>query len=298
MAIYAGNLKAGEDVTFDGSAETHGYFVMYGGLGIDDLTGGANSDGFYFGPGKFSQTDHVDGGGGSQNQLGLDGNYNFSAGGLGTLGGNFTNIQTIVLYAGDPRDAANPAPNVYHIETNDAAVAANQTLAIWGTPVTTDLYFDGSAETDGGFKIYSGSGNDFLHGGLGADLIVGGLGNDTLYGGGGNDTFQFNAVEESSPSNGRDGIEDFNLGDKIDLSGIDADVNTAGDQAFHFIDSGAFTGHAGELIAVQDAGNSPIWTVSGDTDGDGIADFQLIVVVTNDPGTSTQHIISANDFLP
>ncbi|MBV9929469.1 MAG: calcium-binding protein, partial [Alphaproteobacteria bacterium] len=65
MTIYAGNLASGENVVFDGSAETHGYFVMYGGLGDDDLTGGANSDGFYFGPGKFDQNDHVDGGGGT-----------------------------------------------------------------------------------------------------------------------------------------------------------------------------------------------------------------------------------------
>ncbi|MBV9931132.1 MAG: cadherin domain-containing protein, partial [Alphaproteobacteria bacterium] len=104
MTIYAGNLASGENVVFDGSAETHGYFVMYGGLGDDDLTGGANSDGFYFGPGKFDQNDHVDGGGGTQNQLGLDGSYDFEASSaLGTFGGNFTGIQTIVLYKGDAR---------------------------------------------------------------------------------------------------------------------------------------------------------------------------------------------------
>ena len=79
MTIYAGNLAAGENVSFDGSAETHGYFIIFGGQGADDLKGGSGSDGFYFGPGKFSQADRIDGGGGTVNQIGLDGSYDFEA---------------------------------------------------------------------------------------------------------------------------------------------------------------------------------------------------------------------------
>ncbi|MDB5692058.1 MAG: hypothetical protein JWO81_1121, partial [Alphaproteobacteria bacterium] len=60
---------------------------------------------------------------------------------------------------------------------------------------------------------------------------------------------------------------------------------------FHFVDGAtAFDGQAGDLIAVQGAGNSPIWTVSGDVDGDGTADFELIVVIAD------AHPITHTDF--
>ena len=76
---------------------------------------------------------------------------------------------------------------------------------------------------------------------------------------------------------------------RIDLSSIDADANAAGDQAFNFIGSDAFSGAAGELRAVFDAGSS-IWTVSGDVDGDGLADLAIHVTTTgSDP-------IASGDF--
>jgi Ca2+-binding RTX toxin-like protein len=289
MTIYAGNLAAGENVTFDGSAETHGYFVYYGGLGSDDVKGSAASDGFYFGPGKFASTDHVDGGGGGQNQLGFDGSYDFEASSaLGTLGGNFTNIQTIVLYRGNPGDVANPYPNLYHIVTNDAAVAAGKTLAIYGVPVISDLYFDGSAESNGGFRIFSGTGNDTLLGGQGNDQIYGNLGADTMTGGGGSDTFLYTDTAQSAGAS-VDHITDFDAGDKIDLTQIDADATQAGDQAFAFIGAAAFGHHAGELRAAFDAVNN-VWTIEGDTDGNGSADFTILVTTQNN------HAIVSTDF--
>ncbi|MEA3039216.1 MAG: hypothetical protein QOE79_1729, partial [Sphingomonadales bacterium] len=54
---------------------------------------------------------------------------------------------------------------------------------------------------------------------------------------------------------------------------------------------GNFTGHAGELHATQDSPQGPIWTISGDTDGDGQADFQISVVVTD------AHPITNTDFI-
>jgi hypothetical protein len=48
----------------------------------------------------------------------------------------------------------------------------------------------------------------------------------------------------------------------------------AGDQAFHWIGSNAFGGAAGELRAFENGGT---WFVEGDTDGNGSADFQLMV---------------------
>jgi len=72
-----------------------------------------------------------------------------------------------------------------------------------------------------------------------------------------------------------DRITDFTRaqGDKIDLAGIDANTGAAGNQAFGFIGSGLFTGHAGELRA---AVTSPgVTTIAGDTNGDGVSDFHI-----------------------
>jgi hypothetical protein len=288
MVVYAGALGAGATVRFDGSAETHGHFIVYGGAGDDDLSGGSGSDGFYFGPGKFGAGDRIDGGGGARNQLGLDGSYDFEAGSaLGTLGGNFSNIATIVLYAGNPRDPSAPYPNLYHIVTNDAAVAAGHMLTIYGTPVVTTLFFDGSAETDGTWRILSGTGDDTLSGGRGNDLLYGNLGGDTMAGGGGDDTFVYTDVAQSAGAR-VDHIVDFDAGDRIDLSQIDADTTTAGDQAFLFIGSAAFDGHAGELRAEL---VGTFWSIEADVDGDGQADMTIHV------DTLGQHAIGAGDFM-
>lgn len=121
-------------------------------------------------------------------------------------------------------------------------------------------------------------------GGVSDDVITGGGGADVLIGGGGNDTFVFGTTSEST-SAARDQIQDFTLGDRIDLSQI---VTGAGDGDFRFVEgSTRFAGTAGELI-VQQRGNVAI--VQGDTDGDRIADI-VVSVVTG--GVTLQ----ASDFL-
>jgi Ca2+-binding RTX toxin-like protein len=169
-------------------------------------------------------------------------------------------------------------------------VGAGQVMMIYGTQVTSDLYFDGSAETNGGFKILSGSGNDTLIGGAGNDLLYGNLGADTLTGGAGNDTFTYTDVSQSAGA-AIDKITDFDQGDLIDLSQIDADTTHDGDQAFSFIGANAFGGHAGELRATFDQANN-VWNVEGDVDGDGQADFTLHLATLNN------HQVVAADFIP
>jgi Ca2+-binding RTX toxin-like protein len=150
------------------------------------------------------------------------------------------------------------------------------------------LHFDGSAETDGGaFHVFGGDDADVITGGAGNDLLYGGLGADTLAGGAGNDTFRYQAAAESTSAS-QDQILDFASGDLIDISRVDAVSGTPGNEAFTFV--GAFSGHAGELMA-SNGGSGNVWTISGDTDGDGHADFQILVT------TSDSHTIAANDFL-
>ena len=115
-------------------------------------------------------------------------------------------------------------------------------------------------------------GSDTLSGGPGNDTLTGGAGADRLTGGTGSDKFVFNTTAETSG----DTIVDFHHseGDHIDLSGIDANLYIVGNQAFTFIGTQAFHSAPAELrYAVTASGV----TISGDVDGDGVADFSINV---------------------
>lgn len=116
-------------------------------------------------------------------------------------------------------------------------------------------------------------GNDSLEGRGGNDILIGGLGSDSLTGDAGADSFVFKAITESTTA-AYDMIKDFVSGaDHIDLSQIDANTLTAGDQAFVFIGSAAFSMSAGELnFSTPSAG---LGLLQGDINGDGVADFAI-----------------------
>ena len=61
-------------------------------------------------------------------------------------------------------------------------------------------------------------------------------------------------------------------GDLVDVSGWDANLNVAGNQAFTWIGSAAFSGTAGELRTYFDGVDT--W-VQGDINGDAVADFEI-----------------------
>jgi hypothetical protein len=108
-----------------------------------------------------------------------------------------------------------------------------------------------------------------------------------MTGGAGGDTFVFQALSDSIATGARDVIRDFLTGtDTIDLASIDANAGLASDQAFNFIGAGAFTHTAGELQAKAFGANT---LVSGDVDGNGRADFQILL--------SGSVALQATDFL-
>lgn len=85
------------------------------------------------------------------------------------------------------------------------------------------------------------SNNDQLTGTNKNNKLSGLAGDDTLIGGSGSDIFQFNDIKETGKTTKtRDTITDFKTsdGDKIDLSGIDANTNRTGDQPFTNLDVG------------------------------------------------------------
>ncbi|HYX17624.1 MAG TPA: calcium-binding protein [Nostoc sp.] len=109
---------------------------------------------------------------------------------------------------------------------------------------------------DGNDEIDGGDGNDQINGGNGNDTLIGGAGTDTITDGGGNDTFKYLNTSESQVGVARDILIDFTSGiDKIDLSAIDAELSPAGNQAFKFIGTAAFTGSAGEVRYFSNDGN-------------------------------------------
>ncbi|MBL8659452.1 MAG: PQQ-dependent sugar dehydrogenase [Rhodospirillales bacterium] len=150
----------------------------------------------------------------------------------------------------------------------------------------------------GNDKLFGDDADDLIYGGTGIDSLVGGFGNDRLFGeedgdylagrqgadrltgGPGSDFFDYNTIGESTPAPaGRDTIVDFQgIGDarsvdKVDLRGIDADATKAGNQAFVFRGTAAFTG-PGQLH-VKALGDNTL--IEANTKGSLAADFAILV---------------------
>jgi Ca2+-binding RTX toxin-like protein len=214
MVVDGAQLKAGEDFTFDGSAETDGAFRLWGGFGVEDLTGGALSDQFYFSFGRFGADDKVDGGA-SRDQLGLRGDYSIVFG-----ADQVTSIESMVLLSG--RGVSDDTDYDYDLRMHDANLAQGVRMTVDGGQLgaAEELVFDGSAELDGTFRIFGGAGADSLTGGAGADMLLGAAGKDYLKGGGGADVYSYRGASDST-STGYDTIDGFEFGsDTLVLPGV------------------------------------------------------------------------------
>jgi Ca2+-binding RTX toxin-like protein len=226
----------------------------------------------------------------------LNGNHiaNYLAGGAGndTLAGNVGN-DTIVGGAGADLLMGGSDFDVLSYETTTTAMTVNMsgTWTITGSAERIgDVFMDfegirtglGADSITGSITadwIESFAGNDTMIGGSGNDTMIGGTGKDLFTGGGGLDRFVFNALSDSPLAfAGRDVINTFAHGDKIDLSAIDARTNVAGDQAFTFIGAAVFSGVSGQLrfdMTNISATGVKAYTVYGDVNGDSVADLSL-----------------------
>ncbi|MES2665959.1 MAG: M10 family metallopeptidase C-terminal domain-containing protein [Pseudomonadota bacterium] len=130
---------------------------------------------------------------------------------------------------------------------------------------------------DGDDLLIGGDGTDTLRGDEGEDALIGGAGRDNLYGGAEADSFVFRSIAESGTSAAlRDTIFDFEAGvDQITLAAIDALAGTAGNQAFTWLGTGAFTGAAGQ-VRYSVTGTTII--LEGTVTADTMADFQIRVM--------------------
>lgn len=111
--------------------------------------------------------------------------------------------------------------------------------------------------------LLGNSGDDRLTGGQGNDVLDGGIGRDRLTGEQGLDTFLFRSAAESALGKA-DTIADFRSGqDKIDLIDIsDHDLHVSATASAYGVWSGG-SGRSSSLLA--------------DTNGDGIADFEILL---------------------
>lgn len=225
--------------------------------------------------------------------LDYTGNYVFDDQGL-LVGGFVTDIERVV--AGKTRftfsDFAFEAPAFFTADSEEQRIAdilrgADRIAGRGGDDVLLgyggDDHIAGGAGDD---TLIGGEGDDVLNGGEGDDVLIGGLGADRLTGGAGADTFTFIFPADSMPQAWtRDRITDFSSaeGDRIDLRAIDAIIGGK-DNKFTVVED--FTRHRGELtITAIDGG----WRVLGDIDGNGRAEFALVV---NSDGPLT-----ASDFI-
>ena len=294
VSIY-GSAEAGDvargteggDLIDGSGTPVNSYDVSQGG---DDWVIGSSGDDHIFYGGAFTPGDRNDGGSGTDT-LGLFGTYSF------TFDANdLVSVERLALY-GNRHFSGSPAAG-YSITTVDANVgAAGLFVTALSLGADEALAFNGTAETNGRFTILSGAGADTLAGGAGGDhlnggagddqlfglagddTLIGGLGTDTLRGGFGRDTFRLEEIDRGTAAAGReDRIVDFERGlDRIDVSAVDAG-EAAGDQAFAFLGSGAFSGSGtGELRVAAHGTGVNEWLVEGDADGDGTADFAVLV---------------------
>jgi Ca2+-binding RTX toxin-like protein len=264
---------------------------LNGGDGDDTLDGGAGNDTIDGGTGT-NTASYADAALGVTVSLALEGSpQNTKNAGLDTL----TNIQNLLGSAHSDTLTGDGANNTLEGGAGDdtlvggggidtasyASAAAGVTISL----AISTAQATGGAGTDTltGFSNLTGSshadvltgssGNNVLIGGAGDDTLIGGLGTDTLTGGLGADRFAFKTLADSTVAN-PDTITDFShaQGDHIALAAIDANTNVAGDQAFTLVAS--FTHVAGQLIEVAQSGG---YLVEGDVNGDGNADFAIMV---------------------
>ena len=189
-----------------------------------------------------------------------------------------TPLESPPVYSG-----GEPDPNDYD-DGEDSSQGNNDTIyggagsqTINGGAGNDTLYGGSGDDTINGGSandtIYGGSGNDIIDGGNSNDDIYGGYGADTINAGGG-DTFYYLDVRDTG-----DNINGWASSNVIDLSNIDADSTTSGNQAFASVEYSAtvptaMTAHG--VIYFQDGSDTVIWA---DTDGvTSTVEFEITLV--------------------
>lgn len=266
-----GSLKVGTalaDVLM-GSTEANdmiglaGDDVIVGGGGEDKIFAGAGDDVVFGG----SDGDVVDGEAGDDRIFGESGDDLITAG-----AGNDTVIagsgnDLITGRAGDGDDTyfGDDSGGGTGIDTLDlSAITAN---------LNVDL---GNGLLGRGGSSSSQSGTDTLWSienvatGAGSDTITASKAINVMEGGAGDDTFRFLSAEAADG----DTILDFEPGDRLDLSSVDADSSQAGNQGFTLV-NGPITGAGQVAVTHESRADGEYTVISGSTNGNVDEEFRI-----------------------
>jgi Ca2+-binding RTX toxin-like protein len=247
-AISAGE---GADLVRGGS----GRDVIFAGGGNDQVFGGDHADMIY-------------GDAGDDRLFGDQGNDMINAGaGNDTVFGGAGNDLFIAeigdgndVYFGDDSDGGSG------IDTLDmTGITANVTATLGAGPLMNGTVSSSQTGNDtiwGIENINTGSGNDTITASNAVNIINGGAGNDT---------FRFLTA---SAADG-DTIHGFEPGDRLDLSGIDANLGAAGNQSFVLVSGQEFTAAGQLVVTFETRADGDYTVVSGNIDGNLDADFKI-----------------------
>jgi uncharacterized repeat protein (TIGR01451 family) len=251
---------------------------IHGTGGNDNLAGTAAADVLD----GMQGNDSLSSGWGNDTLLGGDGNDTLSGGDHGDL-----------LDGGAGIDLATYASAPVGVVASLAAPAGNTGWAAGDSYIQVENLL-GSAFADrltgdhGANRLEGAAGNDTLAGGGGNDSLVGGAGADSLSGGAGADIFAYANLADSA-SGQSDTITDFAWieGDRINLATIDADAGLAGDQAFAFLGTAAFSGGGAGAIRYQQIGVDTLVLVDSGNGGGAEMTIRLAGL----------HVLQAGDFI-
>ncbi len=306
---------AGDD-TLSGGAGGDSLFgedgddVISGGEGRDFALGGAGNDIITGGAGD----DIVEGNGGQDNLAGNDGNDILIGGDdSDTLSGD-AGADTLLGGSGDDSISGGAGDDVVVAGAGIDDVDLGD-----GNDIAVAVYNDGDDHYDGGAgdDTYDASGAseavvinldegtassvefgddqlvDFENavGGAGDDTIIANESANSLTGGAGNDVFVF--IHESSSGSGghkRDRIEDFEVGDRIDVSLLDGNENEEGLQRLTFnYDQADFDGAGQVLFTYHNQDEDELTLIRFNFDDDDESEFEIEIVGRYD--------LSEDDFI-
>ncbi|MGV2981679.1 peroxidase family protein [Camelimonas sp. ID_303_24] len=264
--------EAGDDMIAAGDGSDH----VDGGAGRDTIFAGDGDDRVFAGAGN----DLIHGEAGDDRIFGHDGDDIIDAGAgndtvVGGAGGDL-----FIASAGDGADT-------YYGDDIDGGVGIDTLdLSAISANLTVDL---GSGLLGRGAARSSESGVDTLWGienvatGSGDDVITASHAVNVMEGGAGEDVFRFLDVASADG----DVIFDFEPGDLIDLSGIDANAGTAGNQGFTLVSGPEFNAAAQLMVSWEERDGVAYTIVQGNVSGGATEDFRIALKGSHDLNASS-----------